>query len=343
MLQILESLLQTSRRNIKSGWRSLFKILQATTLHTNAQVSSSKKQLVQNAYGVLQLAVKEEEAGSRGPTSPLPPESLQCLTAFAQCGALPPQQSLEAIQLVMRRAEVLKVLSSEDLSASRRPSRERRETERDEPDPGAPPHKHDNEDEDHSDGGGGPDPAPAKSKDQSDLKTEDLDSSTSGPPGVPATNDQTPRPLDEDNRPDQTNQWFPLLRALSALSSDNRKEVRNRALTGLFELLQNAEGWDRERWKVVFSGVIFPLFEDIQLGGPSSIDNAGKDSAMFPALTNCIDLFADKFHELNFLFPDLLAQLSQTVTHATESVGGEVVVFILSQAGFFILSHSTTR
>ena len=58
-----------------------------------------------------------------------------------------------------------------------------------------------------------------------------------------------------------------MLRALSQLIADDRKELRTRALVGLFDCLKNYGGdcFDRDTWQMIFRGVLFPLFDDIQL------------------------------------------------------------------------------
>eukprot|EP00811_Abedinium_folium_P011141 NODE_2030_length_2308_cov_14.290692.p1 GENE.NODE_2030_length_2308_cov_14.290692~~NODE_2030_length_2308_cov_14.290692.p1 ORF type:complete len:706 (+),score=208.91 NODE_2030_length_2308_cov_14.290692:3-2120(+) len=62
-----------------------------------------------------------------------------------------------------------------------------------------------------------------------------------------------------------TEQWFPILRGLSMLVSDPRRDVRAAALNGVFDCLRDYGNatFDEDTWRMVFNGVIKPLFDDI--------------------------------------------------------------------------------
>uniref|UniRef100_A0A0G4G318 SEC7 domain-containing protein n=1 Tax=Chromera velia CCMP2878 TaxID=1169474 RepID=A0A0G4G318_9ALVE len=59
--------------------------------------------------------------------------------------------------------------------------------------------------------------------------------------------------------------WFPVLASLAQLISDKRKDVRTLAMRALFGLLGDygGEQFDKETWRMIFRGVLFPLFDDI--------------------------------------------------------------------------------
>lgn len=71
------------------------------------------------------------------------------------------------------------------------------------------------------------------------------------------------------------------------MSNDSRKEVRPRALSGLFEVLKLHGGacFDRDTWQMTFRGVLFPLFDDIQLES-HSFSEKKQDTLCLAALSN---------------------------------------------------------
>jgi len=133
----------------------------------------------------------------------------------------------------------------------------------------------------------------------------------------------------------QAAQWFPLLRAMCTLSGDSRKEVRTRALNGLFELLKTHGGacFDQDTWRVVFRGVLFPLFDDIQL---EVVDRKQQDTICLSAFSNCVSLVDAHFAQLSFLLGDVIQVLASTVTHTVESVarlGVEALKQLIEKSG----------
>lgn len=60
-----------------------------------------------------------------------------------------------------------------------------------------------------------------------------------------------------------TEVWFALLSGLANLVLDIREPIQNKALDTLFNILQFSE-FDNEQWKTIYSGVLVPLFDDIQ-------------------------------------------------------------------------------
>jgi Sec7-like guanine-nucleotide exchange factor len=60
-----------------------------------------------------------------------------------------------------------------------------------------------------------------------------------------------------------TEVWFALLSGLANLVLDVRESIQSKALDTLFNILQFSD-FTNEQWKTIYSGVIVPLFDDIQ-------------------------------------------------------------------------------
>lgn len=138
-------------------------------------------------------------------------------------------------------------------------------------------------------------------------------------------------------------QWLHILRGLSSLVSDLRREVRSEALSGLFECLQKhgSSAFDEDTWRLVFNGVIKPLFDDIHhqlqdqrkqegtAGGaaqPAPEGTAASWAAQMgratclQALTSLVRLFAAHVDSLSFLLDDVLKIVRSCITHDNEAV-----------------------
>uniref|UniRef100_A0A7S1LWR9 SEC7 domain-containing protein n=1 Tax=Alexandrium catenella TaxID=2925 RepID=A0A7S1LWR9_ALECA len=134
--------------------------------------------------------------------------------------------------------------------------------------------------------------------------------------------------------------WFPILRGLSMLVSDPRRDVRAAALNGVFDVLREhgSAVFDEDTWRMVFNGVIKPLFYDIhdQLqNGDQRPDGAGDGrsegtaaswaASMGPptclaALTALVRLFESNLASLSFLLDDVLRLIEKCIQHETEAV-----------------------
>lgn len=137
--------------------------------------------------------------------------------------------------------------------------------------------------------------------------------------------------------------WFPILRGLSMLVSDSRRDVRAAALNGVFDCLREHGSvvFDEDTWRMVFNGVIKPLFDDIhhQLHGdekrkpdgsvadPAASGNAASwaGASMGPptclaALTALVRLFDAHLQSLVFLLDDVLKLLRNCIQHDSEAV-----------------------
>ncbi|CAD7965224.1 unnamed protein product [Amoebophrya sp. A25] len=278
VVSCVHTLMKSCPRNIKSGWRSVFQVLRATT-QPGPQPGPEKKTLLKNAFSVLQQAIEQQQNHFQENLA----DGMKCLVGFAQCPLLPTVESLEAVQLIL---DVAAHIAQDDQAAEE------------------------------------------SNKGKSALTTTDS-KDDAAPPPVPRDGVESGEGMAE-----HATHWFPLLRALSTLSGDSRKEVRNRALNGLFEVLKKHGGqcFDQDTWHMTFRGVLFPLFDDIQL------DAADKkhDTICLTALSNCVSLIDMHFQQLSFLLPDFLGVLVNTVTHNLESIarlGVEAFKQLLEKAG----------
>jgi len=164
------------------------------------------------------------------------------------------------------------------------------------------------------------------------------------PPPLPpnSTLAQVPGvPQDASRHPAE--HWLHILRGLSALVSDLRREVRSEALTGLFDCLQKhgSSSFDEDTWRMVFNGVIKPLFDDIhhqlqpaeqrkQEGGMADTSRSEAAAASWSqhmgpptclqALTALVRLFDAHLKPLSFLLEDVLALIKNCINHDTEAV-----------------------
>ncbi|CAE8639249.1 unnamed protein product, partial [Polarella glacialis] len=133
--------------------------------------------------------------------------------------------------------------------------------------------------------------------------------------------------------------WFPILRGLSMLVSDPRREVRQAALNGVFDVLKDrgSQVFDEDTWRMVFNGVIKPLFDDIhhQLLPSDKQDSdaansrsdswAGASQSMGPAtcleaLTQLNRLFEAHLDSLAFLLEDVLRLIQNCIQHEYEAL-----------------------
>jgi len=139
--------------------------------------------------------------------------------------------------------------------------------------------------------------------------------------------------------------WFPILRGLSMLVSDARRDVRGAALSGVFDCLQQhgSAVFDEDTWRMIFNGVIKPLFDDIhhQLqhrdqrkpdGGaperPSDGAAPGPPACLaaliaptcLHALTSLVRLFEAHLDALSFLLDDVLTLIENCIQHDAEAV-----------------------
>jgi brefeldin A-inhibited guanine nucleotide-exchange protein len=129
----------------------------------------------------------------------------------------------------------------------------------------------------------------------------------------------TPTPF-TDSKP-HFKVWFPILTGLSQLISDPRLQVRTTALETLFDVLTTYGSMFSEKlWEVIFTGVLFPIFDDIRRAPDeersTEVDEKQRivvtensewiNTTCERALSLLIELFAGVYDRIAFMFRDIL-------------------------------------
>jgi len=129
--------------------------------------------------------------------------------------------------------------------------------------------------------------------------------------------------------------WFPLLTALSSCTGDSRESVRSSATDALFEVLrQYGNKFSPGFWKLVFRGILVPIFDDIRHlpGGndEQAISHVELDhnrqwaaSTGTMALNNLIDLFVRHIDSTKHLLWELLKLLESWINQESENLARE--------------------
>lgn len=167
------------------------------------------------------------------------------------------------------------------------------------------------------------------------------DKSTPDPPPPPSSSLVDTGAVTNSSHP--AAHWFPILRGLSMLVSDPRRDIRNAALSGLFDILRDHGGdvFDEDTWRMVFNGVIKPLFDDIHhqlhYGDQKKPDGAVAEAAArsaegtaastamgrqtcFAALTALVRLIEAQLEPLSFLLDDVLKMIENCIQQDNEAV-----------------------
>ena len=146
--------------------------------------------------------------------------------------------------------------------------------------------------------------------------------------------------------------WFLLLTGLSGMVSDPRLEVRSRALQVLFNTLHSyGNDFKPATWRLIFQGVLFPIFDDVRHGDNSDFGGSGATAAgmskhafgpswlqttCLAALNTLVELFSRFFHIVSFLLPELLQLVNSCIQggslHLAE-IGVKAWVTLLGSAG----------
>jgi brefeldin A-inhibited guanine nucleotide-exchange protein len=116
--------------------------------------------------------------------------------------------------------------------------------------------------------------------------------------------------------------WFLILTSLSRITGDSRFEVRTPGLSILFSILKMyGADFNEQLWKLIFRGVLIPIFDDLQhiteqsLKNPKSLDTSGYDindenswlrTTCLQALESITDLFCAFFSKSRDLISELL-------------------------------------
>jgi brefeldin A-inhibited guanine nucleotide-exchange protein len=124
--------------------------------------------------------------------------------------------------------------------------------------------------------------------------------------------------------------WFPLLTNLAERFMDSREHVQSRAVDTLFKILHNSsDKFSPEQWKMIYSGVIKPVFDDVQFGGADQnwIKITGHN-----ALTKLVSLIEAHYNHLYFLIADFISLL-QTCILCDNEVLARVAILSLRHLG----------
>ena len=131
--------------------------------------------------------------------------------------------------------------------------------------------------------------------------------------------------------------WWPLLLGLSARVSDNREQVRTRALKTLVDVLRKYGNlFSAQTWAVIFKGVLFPMIDSAKTDStqqpesswpaenpPPSINRQSWIGTMGQTvLSACLELyqmFKEKSESVSLL-PDMMSMLESCVCQDTESL-----------------------
>jgi hypothetical protein len=131
----------------------------------------------------------------------------------------------------------------------------------------------------------------------------------------------------------QTEVWFALLSGLSGLALDTRESIQTKAIDTLFNILQFSE-FTSEQWKTIYSGVIVPLFDDIQYQTQETSKSRAEmkwiKSTCQSVMISLCELISLKFRDLEFIIPDFLDLLKKSVEVAHE---------VIAQVSLDILKH----
>eukprot|EP00871_Galdieria_phlegrea_P002646 jgi/Galph1/3382/GphlegSOOS_G2018.1 len=137
--------------------------------------------------------------------------------------------------------------------------------------------------------------------------------------------------------------WFPLLMALASCTGDARESVRSNTTDSLFEVLgEYGNRFSSGFWKLIFRGVLVPIFDDIRHLPGGSLPHVMNDEQRISlkevdhnkqwaistgtvALNNLIDLFVRHIAHTKHLLGDLLGLLESWINQESENLAREGV------------------
>mmetsp|Transcript_25091 Transcript_25091/g.27905 ORF Transcript_25091/g.27905 Transcript_25091/m.27905 type:complete len:953 (+) Transcript_25091:2-2860(+) len=124
--------------------------------------------------------------------------------------------------------------------------------------------------------------------------------------------------------PEDMKHWFPILTALYwCIVAHPHIDVRTQALEVLFEVLNKFGGmFNEDLWKLVFRGVLLPIFVDVNEDTVREEDEIAHWvlTTCLKALHKLVDLLATKFDQLSFLLSDILNLLVCCVLQGNETL-----------------------
>lgn len=113
--------------------------------------------------------------------------------------------------------------------------------------------------------------------------------------------------------------WLPLLSEISSKLLASNPQVENKALILLFESLDAmAPTFDCDKWKLIYTGVILPVFDDFEGGMQASKQWISSTCQKFLLLF--VKLLVDHYEKLRFLIPDFLILLQTGICTCQEQI-----------------------
>jgi brefeldin A-inhibited guanine nucleotide-exchange protein len=278
--------------NIKSGWKTLFSILNRAAKDPNDAIVTMSFDTIkalhtnENFLDQIYLLISTSPSGQAGGSSAtfsFFPDYVACLVEFAR-NKLSARISLQAVEIVRVTVDKLsvKINSAPSKISETNAAKEIEAEEISE--------------------------VPLKNSDSLDSSLSEL--------------------ADYQNIPDGSSQktpigdpimkfWFPVCFGLYEIVMTCDLEVRTKALKLLFNLLKtHGETFTKEFWDVLARGVLFPLFDDLKLTRSEKRKFENKEDMMvwlnttlIEALRQLFDLFTYMFSVLEGLLLDGLLDL----------------------------------
>ncbi|CAG9330937.1 unnamed protein product [Blepharisma stoltei] len=124
---------------------------------------------------------------------------------------------------------------------------------------------------------------------------------------------------------------YTLISAIAGRVSDPREQIRLKALENLFGSLKRIDGkYNEEQWKVIYSGILLPIFDDFQYG--SSSDKEWVHTTCQQTFKLVVQLLTESYNHLSFLIPDFLEMLGRGVSSLHEQLAKISILTIKSLA-----------
>ncbi|XP_051140030.1 brefeldin A-inhibited guanine nucleotide-exchange protein 5-like isoform X2 [Andrographis paniculata] len=140
--------------------------------------------------------------------------------------------------------------------------------------------------------------------------------------------------------------WFPMLAALSDLTTDSRSEVRNCAVEVLFDMLnERGSKFSPSFWEKVFQQVLFPIFDHVRHAGEESFMSSGEEwhrESCIHALQLLCKLFNTFYKDVSFMLSQLLELLldcAKKTDQAIVSISLGALVHLIEAGGHQFTYH----
>eukprot|EP01080_Neovahlkampfia_damariscottae_P002329 gene2329-2797_t len=110
--------------------------------------------------------------------------------------------------------------------------------------------------------------------------------------------------------------WFAVFTGTSLLIDDSRSQIRLKALTSLFDILDtHSKQFDTELWAAIFKGVLYPIFSNIEK--KNNREQWIKDTSE-KSLKLLVGLFSKYFDFLKFEFSNMMKLFGEIIDQKNE-------------------------